>query len=151
MFWQSTKFGTFTKCKLKLSCYLVRKDMEKIISGILILVGLSNFYPAVGILSAEMLSSLYKVDIPNNDIHILLRHRAVLFGLSGAFIIYSAFKPELQWWAVVVGLVSMLSFIALALLVGNYGSAIRQVIIADVIASVGLFIILGLRLWFVKA
>ena len=46
--------------------------MEKIIAGILILVGLINFYPAVDILSAEMLSSLYKVDIPNNDIHILL-------------------------------------------------------------------------------
>jgi len=124
--------------------------MEKVISGILILVGLINFYPAVGILSAEMLSGLYKVDIPNNDIHILLRHRAVLFGLSGAFIIYSAFKPEFQWWAVVIGLVSMLSFIALALLIGNYGAGIRKVIIADVIASVGLLIILGLRLWFVK-
>ena len=124
--------------------------MEKIIAGILILVGLINFYPAVGILSAEVLSSLYKIDIPSNDIHILLRHRAVLFGLLGAFIIYSAFKPELQWWAIVVGLVSMLSFVAVAVLVGDYGSGIRKVIIVDVIATVGLLIVLGLHLLFVK-
>ena len=124
--------------------------MEKIIAGILIVVGLINFYPAVGILSAEVLSSLYKIDIPGNDIQILLRHRAVLFGLLGAFIIYSAFKPELQWWSVVIGLVSMLSFIAVALLVGDYGTGIGKVVIADVIAAVGLFIVLGLRLWFVK-
>lgn len=124
--------------------------MERIIAGILILVGLINFYPIVGVLSAEMLSRLYKIDIPNGDIHILLGHRAVLLGLLGAFIIYSAFKPELQWWAIVIGLVSMLSFIALALLVGNYGAGIRQVIIADVIASIGLLIILALRLWLVK-
>lgn len=124
--------------------------MQKIIGGILILVGLINFFPAVGLLSAEMLSVLYKVDIPNNDIHILLRHRAILFGLLGAFIIYSAFKPELQWWAVVVGLVSMLSFIVLAFLIGDYGSGVRKVVVADAIASVGLFIVTGLRLWFVK-
>ncbi len=54
--------------------------MEKFVAAILILVGLINFYPAVGIISAEVLSSLYKIDIPSNDIHILLRHRAVLFG-----------------------------------------------------------------------
>ncbi len=125
--------------------------MEKIIAGILILVGLINFYPAVGVLSGEILSGLYKIEIPNGDIHILLRHRAVLFGLLGAFIVYSAFKPELQSWAAVAGLVSMLSFIALAFLIGNYGSGIRKVIIADVIASVGLFIVLGLRFWFVKS
>jgi hypothetical protein len=124
--------------------------MEKFVAGILILVGLINLYPAVGILSAELLAGLYKIDIPINDIHILLRHRAVLFGLLGAFIIYSAFKPALQPWAIVVGLVSMVSFIAVALLVGDYGSGIRKVVIADVIATVGLFIVSGLRLWFVK-
>lgn len=124
--------------------------MEKIIAAILVLVGLINFYPAIGILSAETLSGLYKIDIPNNELLILLRHRAVLFGLLGAFIVYSAFKPELQWWATAVGLISMLSFIALALLAGNYGSGIRRVVIADVVASVGLLIIAGLRLWLAK-
>lgn len=137
-------------CKLKISYDLVEKDMEKIIALILILVGLINFYPTVGVLSAKMLSGLYVIDIQDNNVLILLRHRAILFGLLGAFLIYSAFKPAVQDWAVVIGLVSMLSFVVIAFLVGDYGTGIRKVIIADVIASVGLFIVLGLRLWFVK-
>jgi hypothetical protein len=94
---------------------------------------------------------LYQINVPNNDILVLLRHRAVLFGLLGAFIVYAAFKPELQWWAIAVGLISMLSFIVIALLVGDYGAGVRKVFIADVIASIGLFIAAGIRFWFVKS
>ncbi len=94
-----------------------------------------------------MLSNLYLIDVQDNDLLILLKHRAVLFGLLGGFIIYSAFKPDLQWLAVIVGFVSMLSFIVIAFLVGDYGTGIRKVIIADVIASAGLLIVLGLR-WY---
>ena len=125
--------------------------MEKIVTGILILVGLINFYPIVGVVSNESVSNLYQITVANNDILVLLRHRAILFGLLGAFIIYSAFKPELQWWAIAVGLVSMVSFIVVALLVGDYGSGIRKVVIADIIALVGLVIAAGIRFWFVKS
>lgn len=126
------------------------KIMEKIVSGILILVGLINFYPVIGVLSAQTLSNLYVIALQDRDTIILLRHRAILFGVLGAFLIYSAFQPALQNWAIAIGLVSMLSFVAIAWLVGDYGAGIRKVIIADVIASAGLFIALGLRLWSVK-
>jgi hypothetical protein len=125
--------------------------MEKIITGILVLVGLINFYPLIGVVSNETVSNLYQINVPNNDILVLLRHRAVLFGLLGAFIVYAAFKPELQWWVIAVGLISMLSFIVIALLVGDYGAGVRKVFIADVIASIGLFIAAGIRFWFVKS
>ena len=121
--------------------------MERIITGILFLVGAINFYPVVGVLSAKMLSNLYLIDVQSNDLLILLKHRAILFALLGGFLIYSAFKPELQWLAITMGLVSMLSFIVIAFLVGDYGVGIRKVIIADVIAMVGLLIVLGLR-WY---
>ncbi len=94
-----------------------------------------------------MLSNLYLIDVQSNDLLILLKHRAILFALLGGFIICSAFKPELQWLAIIMGLVSMLSFIVIAFLVGDYGTGIRKVIIADVIASAGLLIVLGLRLY----
>ncbi len=123
--------------------------MEKIITALLILVGAINFYPVIGVLSAQALTNLYQIDAQSGDLLILLRHRAVLFGLLGAFIIYSAFKPELQWLAIVFGLVSMLSFIVIAFLVGDYGAGIRKVIIADVLALVLLFVVIGLR-WFVQ-
>jgi hypothetical protein len=121
--------------------------MEKIITGILVLVGAINSYPLVGVLSVKILSGLYLIDVQSNDLLILLKHRAVLFGLLGGFIIYSAFKPDLQWLAIIMGLISMLSFIVIAFLAGDYGPGIRKVIIADVIASLGLLIVLGLR-WY---
>jgi hypothetical protein len=121
--------------------------MERIITAIFVLVGAINLYPVVGVLSAKMLSSLYVIDVQNNDVLILLRHRAILFGLLGGFIIYSAFKPELQPLAIIMGLISMLSFIVIAFLVGDYGAGVRKVIVADVIASLGLLIVLGLR-WY---
>jgi hypothetical protein len=46
-----------------------------------------------------------------------------------------------------MGLISMLSFIVIAFLVGEYGTGVRKVIIADVIATFGLLIVLGLR-WY---
>ncbi|MEW6733957.1 MAG: phosphopantetheine adenylyltransferase [Acidobacteriota bacterium] len=125
--------------------------MERVIVGILILVGLINLYPIIGVLSAEMVYRLYKINAQSNDIVILLRHRATLFGLLGAFIIYSAFKPKLHLWSVAIGLISMLSFIILALLDRPFGAGIRKVIIADIIASAGLFIVLMLRLWLTKS
>jgi hypothetical protein len=121
--------------------------MERIITALLVLVGAINFYPIVGVLSAKMLSNLYLIDVQSNDLLILLKHRAILFGLLGGFIIYSAFKPELQWLAIIMGLVSMLSFIVIAFLIGDYGAGIRKVIIADVIASAVLLVVLGLR-WY---
>ncbi len=119
--------------------------MERLITGILFLVGAINLYPVVGVLSVKMLSNLYLIDVQDNDLLILLKHRAIIFGLLGGFIIYSAFKPELQWLAIIMGFVSMFSFIVIAFLVGDYGTGIRKVIIADVIALVGLLIVLGLR------
>ena len=124
--------------------------MKKIIAGLLILVGLINLYPAVGVISAGTLARLYRIDIQSNDLLILLRHRAVLFGLLGAFILASAFKPALQWWAIAIGLVSMLSFVVLALLVGGYGAGIQNVVRADVVASAGLLLALILR-WRLEA
>lgn len=119
--------------------------MEKLIIALIVVAGLINFYPIVGILSSEMLFNLYKIDSINNDLLILLKHRAILFGLLGGFIIYSAFKPELQIWGITLGLVSMISFIVIALFTGSYGVGIQKIIVADVIALVGLVISLVLR------
>lgn len=121
--------------------------MQRIVAAILILVGLINFYPAIGVLSAKILFGLYSIEVQNNDVFILLRHRAILFALLGAFIIYSAFKPPLQNLAIFAGLVSMLSFVLIAFLAGDYGAGIRKVVIADVIASIGLLAVLCLRVW----
>jgi hypothetical protein len=75
-----------------------------------------------------------------------MRHRAVLFGLLGAFLVYAAFRPELQAIALVAGFVSVVSFLAIAWSVGGYNAAIGRVVTADLVALACL-IIAAVALW----
>ena len=119
--------------------------MKHVINAILLLVGLINFFPVVGVLSAERLANLYGVGLDSPDLVILMRHRAVLLGLLGACIVTSVFKPALRPWACGGGLISMLSFVLLAYANGAYGDALNTVVIADIIASIGLAIVVALN------
>lgn len=114
--------------------------MEKIISGLLVLVGIIHLLPVSGVLGAERLSALYGVSLSDPNLLILTRHRAVLFGLLGLFMVYAAFKPALQPLALLAGFLSVVSFMAIAWSVGGYNEAIRRVVIADVVAVIALCI-----------
>lgn len=114
--------------------------ITKIITIILILVGLINLYPVIGALSPEQLQSLYGITIEDKNLLILMRHRAILFGILGAFIIYAGFQRAHQPLAFVAGFASMLTFIGLAIITGDYNNLLRKVMLADVIASAGLFV-----------
>ena len=116
--------------------------MEKIITTLLVLVGIIHLLPAVGMLGAERLNGLYGVLFDDSNLFILIRHRAVLFGLLGLFILYAAFKPSLQPLAFLAGFVSVISFLAIALSVGGYNNAISKIVIADVVAAIALCIAL---------
>ena len=67
-----------------------------------------------------------------------MRHRAVLFGLLGVFLLVAAFRPALRTLAIIAGFVSVTSFIAIAWSVGGYNDAVNRVVIADIIAIVAL-------------
>ena len=119
--------------------------MKYILPGALVLAGLVNLFPVVGVISTGQLAALYGIDFEGPELAILMRHRAVLFGLLGAFILLSVFRPALQPLAITAGLVSMLSFIVLAFLVGDYNQEIRKVAVIDVVATAVLLVALGLR------
>ena len=119
---------------------------NKLIVGALFVAGLINFVPIVGVISADQLERLYEVALTNDDLIILMRHRAVLFGMLGVFIIYSAFRESLQILACIAGLVSMVSFIILAYASGEFGQALDKVIVADVVGSIALILVLFIRL-----
>lgn len=119
---------------------------EKIGAAALIGAGLINVAPVLGVLSAHQISQGYGVDVSGPDLEILLRHRAVLFGLLGVFILYSTYRKDLQDVAIAGGLISMSSFIILALSVGGYGAPLEPIIIADVIGCVFLLLALALKL-----
>ena len=92
-------------------------------------------------LGIERLNSLYGLGINNPDLSILMRHRAVLFGLLGSFCVYAAIRPSLQFIALTAAAVSVGSFLYLAYATGGYNEELRRVFIADVVAAV--FLVIG--------
>ena len=111
---------------------------EKIISGLLLVVAVIHLIPLVGVVSAGKLESLYGVPINGADLEILMRHRAILFGLIGAFFAYSAFVPAYQPLAFIIAFISIGSFFFLAFTVGGYGEGVKKVVIADIVAAFSL-------------
>lgn len=67
--------------------------MNIAIGVILLLVGFLNFYPLIGIQGPARLKALYGPPIEGADLVILMRHRALLFGLIGGFMMAAAFVP----------------------------------------------------------
>lgn len=119
--------------------------MKKFVTGALLIAGVINLYPVVGVISVDQLQKLYGVPLDNSDLIILMRHRAILFGLLGTFLIYSAFRSSVQTLACIAGLVSMISFIALANASGQFGEALNKAIVADVVGSLALVAVLVIR------
>lgn len=101
-----------------------------------VLAGLLNLYPLIGVLGADNLKSLYGVAIKNGDVLLLLRHRAVFFGLLGALLLYAAFRPAWRRFALIAGLTSMLTFLFLALPFGGRSKALQQVFWVDLVAVI---------------
>ncbi len=111
-----------------------------LIPTMLIVAGLIHLLPLSGVLGSERLASLYGVSFSEPNLAILMRHRAVLFGLLGVFLIFAAFRPMLRTIAFLAGLVSVVSFLWIAAAVGNYNEQIGRVVMADVVALVCLII-----------
>lgn len=112
--------------------------MEKVVTGLLIVAGIIHVLPFPGVLGGKRLVALYGISMGEPNLEILMRHRAVLLGLIGLFLIYAAFMPSLQLLAIIAGVVSALSFVVIAWSVGGNSGAIRKVVIADIIAIVAL-------------
>jgi hypothetical protein len=112
----------------------------RIVSVSLLVVAIIHLIPLAGVIGAERLASLHGLDFSEPNLAILMRHRAVLFGLLGGFLGYAAFRASLQRLALVAGLVSVASFLLLAWSIGGYNPLIRRVVAADVVALVCLVI-----------
>ncbi len=114
--------------------------MRHLVSAMLLVVAAIHLIPVLGVLGAQRLSGLYGIALSDANLLILMRHRAVLFGLLGLFLALSAFRPSLQPLAFAAGFVSVVSFLWLAWSVGGYNAAIGRVFVADVLALVCLVV-----------
>jgi len=122
--------------------------VERAISGLMLVVAVIHLLPITGFFGVHRLASLYGIEIIDGNLEILMRHRAILFGILGAFFAYAAFTPALQPMAFIAAFASLASFFFLSLSGGDFSDSIRKVVVADAVASVCL---LGsIVLYFVK-
>ncbi|MFM7505133.1 MAG: phosphopantetheine adenylyltransferase [Rubrivivax sp.] len=117
--------------------------MRFVVPAVLLLVAAIHALPLLGVLGAARISGLYGIAVDDPNLEILMRHRAVLFGLLAAFLAYAAFHRPLHGLALIGGAVSVVAFLALALSVGRYNPAIGTVVRVDVVA----LLLLALAAW----
>ena len=109
--------------------------MQIIAKTLFLIVSVINLVPVSGVLSANYLEKLYGVAFVDPNLVVLMRHRAVLFGIVGGLLVVAAFRPSLRPLGLAAGLISMLSFVLIACLVGDYNAQIRSAVIIDLVAS----------------
>ena len=106
----------------------------------LIIVAVIHLLPVAGVLGAAQLATAYGIDITGPDLEILMRHRALLFGIVAGLCLLAVFRPLYTTLALLVALASVVSFLVLAQIVGGYGEAIGRIVLADCIALAALLV-----------
>ncbi len=114
--------------------------MRRVVSASLIITGIIQLLALSGVVGPNRLSALYDIPFTDPNLIILMRHRAVLFGILGCAIIAGAFWERHQTTAFVVGFVSVISFLLLAAAVGGYNEQLARVFAADCVALVSLIV-----------
>ena len=80
--------------------------MRYLISVMLMIVGVIHLLPLSGVLGSKQLETLYGLSFSDPNLAILMRHRAILFGLLGLFFFLAAFQPQYQRIAFIAGFIS---------------------------------------------
>lgn len=120
--------------------------MNKLIAALLLVAGIIHLLPLSGVLGAERLAALYGLTFAEPNLLLLMRSRAVLFGLLGALLVAAAWRQAWRPLALAGGLVSVLSFLLLAGTGGGYNTALGRVVLADWVALACLLLALALHL-----
>lgn len=118
------------------------------VSGVCIaLVAVIHLLPGLGVLGVDRLTSLYGINTAEANLQVLMRHRAVLFALLGAFMMASAFYAPWRLPAYGFAFLSVLSFLWLAWSVGGVNAQLSRVVWVDWIALALLVLGAGMELF----
>ena len=109
---------------------------EKVITVLLLIVAVIHIIPVSGFSGVARLESLYGMPISGNSMEILMRHRAILFGILGVFFAYAAFTPSVQSLAFIAAFATLASFFYLAISIGEYNAAIKTIVLGDMVAAI---------------
>jgi hypothetical protein len=114
--------------------FIQQQSARQIVSLMLAVVGVIHVLPLTGVLGAPQLTALYGGTFDEPNLAILMRHRAVLFGVLGGGLLLAALRPAFQGAALAAGFASVLSFLYLAGSVGDYNAQLNRVVMVDVVA-----------------
>jgi hypothetical protein len=106
-------------------------------TGLRLLVAGIHLLPSIGAFGPSQLQRLYGVSYASDQTTLLLmRHRAVLFGLLGGLIAASAFRRELRKAGDAMGFASIVSFLVLERFHGHGNGLVLRVRNVDWVALV---------------
>lgn len=114
--------------------------MKSLAQSLLFTVSVIHLLPVVGVLGQESISKLYGVSISDSNTEILMRHRAVLFAIVGLFLLLSVFKSDYQPLAILIGLISVVSFLLLSWSTEGLNPEMSRVVKIDWVALVLLIV-----------
>ena len=112
--------------------------MSALVPVSLVVAGVVHLLPIVGVAGGERLAALYGVTVAEPGLDLLLRHRAVLFGVLGAFLLYAAAVPAARSAAFVAGVVSAGAFVVLAWGEAGLSAELVRIVRIDVAVLVAL-------------
>jgi hypothetical protein len=93
--------------------------MEIVFRISLFIAGIINFLPSLLAFFSEKISKSYGIEAPNASKELILRHRAILFGIIGLLMLYSSIMKKYYGLSSSFGLISMISFIVLFFIIGK--------------------------------
>jgi hypothetical protein len=111
----------------------------------LAVAGAIHLIPLPGLLGAAMLERLYGVVLEDPGLVLLLRHRALLFGLLGTGLVLAIVRRAWRGPMIVAGLISTGAFLLLAWPLALEGT-LQRVVLADAAALLALLLSGGLLL-----
>lgn len=110
--------------------------MKMLVTVLFLLAAMVNLAPSVGVLSGARLEALYGITVRDPNLLLLMRHRAVLFAVVGGLLLAGAFHPPLRDVATLCGMLSMVSFVVLAMLTEGINPSLNRVLLIDLVAIV---------------
>ena len=121
---------------------MTRDLLIDVMLGISALIHLA---PVVGVLSLGHLQKLYGIEVAGPDLAVLLRHRAVLFGILGGLLVWGIVEHSDRDVAVAAVLASDLVFAVLCWVHRDHNAQLRTVLRADLV-SIGALVVAGVAL-----
>ena len=109
--------------------------IEWAIGGCFIAVGLIKAYPAIVVVQPGQLARLYRLNPGRPDLVALLRHRGLMLGLIGGFLIVAGHVPAWRLPAAALGLISMVGFAILVAASAQCNAALRRIARIDVVLA----------------